>query len=438
MNKKYVRWLYGELPELVGKGIVSPIVVDKIREYYGDVEGRSRRGIALTVCSILGATLIGAGIILLLAHNWQDLSRSVRTVLALAPLVVSQGIAIWGMRRGKGSTAWREGMATFITFAVGASIALVWQTYHIAGDPGSFLLTWMLLTIPLVYLLGASVPCVLYFVGITSWSGYEQAVGGHSLFFWPLFALAVPHLWQDVRKNPYSTRSIVLCWAACLCICVATGTTLGNVLPGLWIIVYSAMFAVFYLVGSYWFDEAPGTVQRPFQSVGAVGIAVLSLLFTFEFPWEQIGREYYRYGAFFHQSPTWTDYLVVVLFPVSAICLLVMLVRRREKWRVLFGIMPVIAIIGYSLSCWGQEFSAMMLFNVYMFVLGLGIVGVGITKSRIGIVNSGMLILAALIIARFFDSDLGFVARGIAFIIIGAAFFAVNLILVKRMKGGAK
>lgn len=439
MNKRFIRWLYRELPELVSRGVVSGDVAERLREHYGDVKGQSGHRIALTVCSILGSLLIGAGIILLLAHNWEDLSRAVRTILALTPLIVSQAIAIRGVRQGKSSAAWSEGISTFITLAAGASIALVGQTYHIPGDLGSFLLTWMLISVPLVYVMGASLPCVLYFAGITAWSGYEQETGGQALLFWPLFALGIPHIWQEWRKDPYSPRSVVLGWAASLCLCVATGITLEKVIPGLWIIVYSAMFAVLYLAGGYWFSEAPTTAQRPLHSVGAVGIAVLSLLFTFEFPWDDVGWHYYRYGARFHEYAAWADYLLVTSLPVCALCLLVTSVRRGQKSRILFGIIPIIAIIGYGLAvCSQDEFPAMMLFNAYMFALGLGTVIHGTRNLRIGTVNGGMLILTALIIARFFDRELGFVARGIAFILIGAGFLVTNIILVKLAKGGSQ
>ena len=59
-------------------------------------------------------------------------------------------------------------------------------------------------------------------------------------------------------------------------------------------------------------------------------------------------------------------------------------------------------------------------------------------ETRIGTVNAGMIILGALIVARFFDVDMGFVVRGIAFILLGIGFLATNLILMKRAKGGAQ
>jgi len=42
------------------------------------------------------------------------------------------------------------------------------------------------------------------------------------------------------------------------------------------------------------------------------------------------------------------------------------------------------------------------------------------------------LLIAALAICRFFDSDLSFVTRGIGFIIVGLGFLVANVLLFKR------
>jgi hypothetical protein len=56
----------------------------------------------------------------------------------------------------------------------------------------------------------------------------------------------------------------------------------------------------------------------------------------------------------------------------------------------------------------------------------------GLRENRLGVVNAGMLMLSALIITRFFDSDLSFVVRGLAFIVVGIGFFATNTVLIRR------
>ncbi|MBX7258419.1 MAG: DUF2157 domain-containing protein, partial [Candidatus Hydrogenedentes bacterium] len=75
MNKKAVRWLYAELPALIEEGIVTPETADRLRMRYGNADEESRVPLALVVCSVLGAVLIGLGIILVLAHNWDEMSR---------------------------------------------------------------------------------------------------------------------------------------------------------------------------------------------------------------------------------------------------------------------------------------------------------------------------------------------------------------------------
>src|ERR1039457_731141 len=169
MNQKYIRWLLEEMPTLINDGILPPEVAERLRQHYGNEERGRGMHWAVVLFSVLGAVLIGGGIILLLAHNWDQLSRSVRTVLSFAPLVCAQVLGAWVIWKRRDRTGWREGAGTLLTLAIGSTIALIGQTYNIAGDFGSFMLTWSLLALPVVYLLDASVPAVLYLAGSLAW-----------------------------------------------------------------------------------------------------------------------------------------------------------------------------------------------------------------------------------------------------------------------------
>ncbi|MFZ2603814.1 MAG: DUF2157 domain-containing protein, partial [Candidatus Omnitrophota bacterium] len=95
MNKKAVQWLYQELPDLVSKGILQQEAADKLRNHYEKIKSADKNWFVLILCGVLGALLIGLGIILLLAHNWEELSRPMRAVLSLLPLVIGQALAFW-------------------------------------------------------------------------------------------------------------------------------------------------------------------------------------------------------------------------------------------------------------------------------------------------------------------------------------------------------
>jgi len=73
-------------------------------------------------------------------------------------------------------------------------------------------------------------------------------------------------------------------------------------------------------------------------------------------------------------------------------------------------------------------------FNLYLFVLGVYTISSGVRRGELGMTNGGMGILALLFIVRFFDSDLGFVVRGIAFILIGSGFLFANLVMARRFR----
>jgi uncharacterized membrane protein len=428
MSQKHVRWLFEELPALVSKGVLPAEAAERVRQYYGESAGRARgRDRAVVLFSILGAALVGSGIILLLAHNWDQLTRVVRTVLSFAPLVCAQAMAAWVLWQRRDSTAWREGAGTALTLAIGATISLIAQTYNISGDFGSFMLTWTLLALPVVYLLDASMPAVLYLVGITVWSGDARFNGGHPLWFWLLAVLVLPHLWRSARKNRMNPRVIVMCWALALGTSLGTGFSMADTLSHWWILIYAGLLAAMYLFGDRWFDEAAGWWQRPFQTVGGLGVFGLALLLTCRWPWREMVTQWE--GT---HSPM--DLAIVFAWPIIALLLWIESLARRRVAASMFGAIPMVAALAYLIAARNESgmLPATILFDVFLLVLGVGTLWRGLREDRLGVVNGGMLMLAGLIITRFFDSDLGFVVRGLAFIVVGVGFLAANMVLIRR------
>jgi hypothetical protein len=65
-------------------------------------------------------------------------------------------------------------------------------------------------------------------------------------------------------------------------------------------------------------------------------------------------------------------------------------------------------------------------------LLGIELLGRGIRAGSIARANFGLLIIAALAVARFFDSDMDFSTRGVGFIVVGLGFLGANVLLFKR------
>jgi hypothetical protein len=78
---------------------------------------------------------------------------------------------------------------------------------------------------------------------------------------------------------------------------------------------------------------------------------------------------------------------------------------------------------------------SVILFNVYLFIVSIIRIMLGVRNSSLSIINTGMLILSALILARFFDSEISFAFKGLVFIFVGTGFLIANAVIL-RQRGG--
>lgn len=437
MKQRYLQWLYGELPKLVDAGVLSHEDTGRIRDHYGPVKAVSPARMAVILFGVLGATLVGAGIILVLAYNWDALGRPVRAVLSFVPLVAGQALVAWTLLYKRDSVAWREGSGAFLAMGIGASIALIGQTYHIPGNMPNFLLSWLLLGLPLVYLNASTMVTVLYLTGATGWAIAAQVDGHHALWYWPLLGAVAPFLWWQHQHHRDQPRTALLVWVLCLNLCVGLGVALEKVLPGLWIVAYAALFAVFCLAGRAWYRDIPG---QPLTVVGSFGTVVLAILLTFDEFWRGIGYLHYRGGG--GRYSEWfgiQDYVLVLLLLGVVAVLAVRRTGRGDGATLAWLASPVIAALAYAAgNAVEVAFLAPVLFNIYLFVLGILVLQAGVREGRLAVANGGMGILALLFAVRFFDSDMGILLRGVAFIVIGVGFLTANIWLARRLGSDTK
>jgi uncharacterized membrane protein len=436
MSSRQIRWLYEELPALVDRGVLTEDGAERLRDHFGPVENRGSMNLALLAFGVLGSLLVGGGIILLFAEYWDQLARWQRTAVAVVPLLVSLLLAGWALRRRPGSAAWREGSATLAALMLGSAIAILVDTYRLPISERNSLLLWVVLVGLLSLIMRSNVVAVIFLIGATVWATISEQGGGHALWFWPLATVVmVPHLQRAVGDDRYGVRASNLLWAIALCVCVATGFSLSRTMPGLWIVVYAGLFALMLVAAIRWFPDAAAAWQQPLQWVGVAGTLVLSMMLTFPWPWDQIGWQHYRGGGAFVERGGFPDVIFAVGIPALAIVLLVAsVVRRNRLLPYLWCSSPVVAALAYPLvASTNNEIIGTVLFNLYLFVLGLGTLAVGLRDRKMGIINAGMVILAALIVVRFFDSEIAEIVKGLAFIAVGAGFLTANLILARKM-----
>ena len=419
-----------DLPELLLAEVITPETADKIRDYYKS-KSNSATNPLFIVFGILGAVLVGLGIILILAHNWDELSRTTKTILAFLPLLLGQIISGYTLLKKQASPAWRESATAFLFLAVGASIALVSQIYNLPGSTGTFLFTWMLLGLPLIYVMRASVASLLYMSGITYYAaelGYWSFASPPPYLYWLLLLGILPHYYQLYRHQPTGNFIVFHHWLVPISVTIALGT-LAQKADEFLFIAYFSLFGAFYLLGNLNFLAQQKLRNKGYQVIGALGTILLLLALSFNWFWEHLSRLVLPVEQILNAP----EFYASVLTSLGATGLFLLYLKNRTVVR----FQPLApAFLFFILVFLVGLFSpvAVVLINIYILVIGIVTVQAGARQNHLGLLNTGLLLLTALVMCRFFDTDLSFVIRGILFVLVGAGFFMTNYWLLKKRK----
>ncbi len=435
MQRNHTRWLNEQLPELVESGVLDPETAKRIAEHFATENAGWRREV---VFAILGAVLLGGGVILLVAHNWQDLSRPARVVVAFAPLVGCQLLAAWVLRARSTSAAWREGVGGGLALAMASCLALVWQTYHIPDDFQNLLFYWLLLVVPIAYLLEARLPLLLYSFGTWTWLlQHDSAIDqGRQMLYWLFLALQLPFLWRSARSDKARSWITLLTWSAAISSYFGVGMTLDTQGSArLTLVLFGVLFAGHLALSKPWGESGRLRWGSPLRSSAVLGTVIVAITASYRDVWRNM-------PTLAEQLPTtgsWALALRVALLVVglgATLWLLKSSDRRTVPADLSRLVVPVVALAlagGYLAASLGVDaFWIALIFNLLSACWALAAVLIGFRDGRASLVNGGLALASMLILLRFLDADLGLLPRALAFLAAGTAFLWANLALSRR------
>ena len=416
------------LSELIDAGILSSDKAQEIQLFYKKDLDQSQNRL-FVIFGVLGAILVGLGIILILAHNWDDLSRATKTVIAFIPLLLGQGFCAFSLFKKTDSRSWKEASAAFLFFTVGACMSLISQIYNIPGNISSFTLTWVLLCLPLVYIMRSSIVSLMYIIGITYYTcevGYWNVANPlASYLFWLLFILILPHYYYLYKNRPNSNFMIFHNWFIPLSVTIILGTTADHSEEFMFI-AYVSLLGLFYLIGYLPFFKNKRRVSNGYSIMGSLGTVGILLFLSFKWYWE----EFEKNGLSFF-SP---ELFISFLLSAGAGALLFWKIKNIRTNKVMPMEVIFILFIPVFFIGMGAPVLATVLINILVFTLGVLTIWQGANENHLGILNYGLLIITALVICRFFDTEISFVLRGILFLLIGFGFFFTNYWMLQRRK----
>lgn len=430
MSKSFVK----ELAELEQASIITPDTAERIRAYYAQKPENAANRLVI-VFGILGALLTGLGFILIIAHNWDVLGKAPKLALALLPLLVGQAACAFTLFKKADNTAWREGSATFLFLAIGAAIAIVSQVYQIDGALSEFLLVWMLLAFPIQYILRSSVASMLLLGGITWYAcnvAYFDRPADVAWWYFALLAVSCPYYYRLYRDRSESNFFAFHAWLLPLSLIFTLGMFnhlfLTSADEELTALLYVNLMSLLVLIGHFEKIRQRRLIANGFLICGSLGTIGMLLFLTFDDFWNSVSRM--NMGDALNLRAAAPYWISVIL---TAGLLVYMLYRNREtalNAKVFaFAVVLLLFLVGFT-----QPQVSRILANVTVFVFGVFTIRDGARQNKLGILNYGLFILALLILCRFFDTEMSFVARGLLFIAVGAGFFVANLRVLRNRR----
>jgi hypothetical protein len=426
MNASFLK----ELQELVKANVISQQTADDIHAFYQSK--KTENNSFPIILSILGSILVALGIILVIAHNWDQFGRGIKTAFAFLPLILSQALCFFVLLRKKQNIGWKESAATLLFFSVGACISLVSQIYHISGTLSQFLLTWMFLAIPLVYFFSSFVVTLLYIGGITWYACVEGYGYGNHVPYWYfiLLLLLAPAYIRVLKSKPSGNAMRFFNWFLALSFAISFGTLAKS--SGDYHVLfagYLGLFCLYYLIGTLIVQQTSTVLGNSFFSVGLTGILFILITWSFDWLWESPPYDNPWLVTFSRPLP----YITAIIFLLIGYLLFK---RFKEVGAEAADPVPFSAYF-FALAVTSFYYfptAGVLVVNFWVLSLALYYIRKGSIRSHLGILNFGLLIVTVLAVFRFFDDSIPFIWRGMIFLLTGIGIFAANLIIIKRKK----
>jgi uncharacterized membrane protein len=422
MSKSFLN----DLSELRDVGIIDEQTEQRIRVYYAE-KGNESSDRQKLILSILGAVLIALGFILIVSYNWELLSQHVRAGIILGMLGFAQAFCAFTLWKYSDSVLWRESAGAVLFLVAGATLPLLSSIYNISGNPIDFLLLWLLLGLPIVFIMNSTVTAIVSIGVITVYfaqMGYNTT-GVEKYYPWLLLIPVVVYGYQQLKHPSITMFTRILHWFIPVAVLIMLGSLVSES-DELAKISYAAVGSIFYLIAFNQPFSSAGRLDNPYRITGLIASTVLLIILSFHSGWGDVD-----FQKLWQPIPV----LVTALLFLFAEFLLI-----RTRKSVLLSSDPFdyvfIVVTVAVLLQWLNPLLSFIWINLFLVFLAWKMISEGAKKLDFGTLNFGLLIAVILIISRFFDGNFSSLTRGLVFIALGIGFIAANLYFLKRKKAG--
>lgn len=430
MNKQ-VRWLLTEIDRWKSEGIVSPEQADRLRARYAAPADAVPWG--LLVFATAGAVVIGLGVILLFAYNWDGIPKFGKLALVFLALIGAHAGGVRLLARGGWQSKLGEALAALGTMFYGAGIWLVAQIYNIDEHYPNGFLFWALGALAMAWAIRSTANGLVAVVLLAIW-GCVEAFDFRSPQYAAVLLVAgglLPLAWKQ--------RSPLLLGAGLAALQLLLAVNLAHWGVGAHAFTASLalgvlLVAVARLTEADRPDFSYGVTVMTFFGFGA--FLVCAYLLSFEeaaddlLDWTRGSAARPVLASVFGWS-LFAAGLAAWAWLAQRSLLRRELTLRREEW-----LLPIALLYCFGVASLGaRDWSLLVSWSFNLMLLGLAIMWMwrGCQESRLRPTVLGSLLLGAVVLARYFDLFQSLASRGLAFILLGVVFVA-EAMYYRRMR----
>jgi uncharacterized membrane protein len=409
-------WIKKESAVWADKGIISREQAQQITALY-PADNKNR---FISTVLVLGAILLGAGIILFFASNWQAIPKWFKVGLVIVPLIMFHLLAqVTSNNYPKiSSTLTMLGCIMF-----GAGIWLIAQIFHINSHFPNGILFWMLGVLPVAWFLQEKFPLVLSAILLGIWVVAEQSSAPMVMLTGALLLAIVFYLTYKMQ-SPFALAISLISAVVFLCTEIYL----------LYDPVYRSLDAVFLIplvllmIGQVLAHLANHQINRSgcfaqiYSTLSVLVVGISLFLMSFEY----FANSFYElHQGDVSKGPIW------VLYIISALASAYLITRDngeiKEVLRGNFIWLLLDALVFIMLLIPIQETLLMIVLNVMLFVYALSIIVLGYQLKDDIIFTLGLVGFNLYLITEYFNlfwqalpKSLFFMVGGIVLIVGGS------------------
>ena len=382
--------LGGEAEKWVAEGLITADQAAALRGRYevsgaAQAESRSR---AASVLAAIGAIAVGLGVIGFIAANWDGIGHGLR--LALLTIAISGAYAGAYHFRERTQSHPRIGEALYLLgiLLFGASLFLVGQMYNVEAHDPLALLIWAAAAVWVAIVVRSPPVTWAALLIFSGWIGFEAGTA--------------------IDDSDYEASTLPV-------IAVLYGGAL-----------YGLGTAGVTRIQDAWFVE---TGFAPAARRLGLLLAVSGLfVFTFAGATDELG------GAARELSGVFAAGLVVLaVLALAGVAAVATGARPSARYEGAALAVAVLAVLLAAYAGGNGDFYALF-FNLLLAAVALGIIYVGYLSDETWLVNFGVVIVAADLIARYFDVFWSALPRSLGMVGTGALILGIAFVLERQRK----